>query len=164
MLLLSHQQIERKLHRLAYEILERNYGEPHLVLAGINTRGRQLAEMLYRFMEGRTDAQLHLTGVKLDPAAPLSHEITFGMPLEEVAGKAVILVDDVANTGRTLFYACRPLMGILLSKLEIAVLVDRTHKAFAVQPNYIGLSLATTVQDNIDVRLPAEADMTVTLE
>jgi len=59
----------------------------------------------------------------------------------------------VANTGRTLFYAFRPLLDILPKKIEVAVLVDRKHKKFPVKVDYMGISLATTVKENIDVRI-----------
>jgi pyrimidine operon attenuation protein/uracil phosphoribosyltransferase len=65
----------------------------------------------------------------------------------------VIVIDDVADTGRTAYYALRPLLDVLCKKVEIAVLVDRKHKSFPAQPDYVGMSLATTLQQTIDVRL-----------
>jgi len=62
-------------------------------------------------------------------------------------------VDDVSNTGRTLFYAVKPLLGVLPRRVEVAVLVDRKHKLFPIQPDYVGLSLYTTLKDNIEVTL-----------
>jgi pyrimidine operon attenuation protein/uracil phosphoribosyltransferase len=75
------------------------------------------------------------------------------LPVTELQGKAIIVVDDVANTGRTLFYAIKPLLDILPKKIETAVLVDRKHKAFPIAITYYGLSLATTLQEHIDVKL-----------
>ncbi len=65
----------------------------------------------------------------------------------------VILVDDVANTGRTIFYAFTPILRSLPKKIEVAVLVDRKHKMFPIQVNYFGMSLATTLKENIEVTL-----------
>ena len=71
----------------------------------------------------------------------------------------VVIVDDVANTGRTIFYACKPLLETLPKKIEVAVLVDRKHKSFPVKVDYVGLSLATTLKEDIDVQLSnSEAD------
>ena len=75
------------------------------------------------------------------------------MPIEQVAGKVVIIVDDVANTGRTIYYAIKPLLDTLPKKVEVAVLVDRKHKSFPIQSDYVGLSLATTLKENIDVQI-----------
>ncbi|MBI5914270.1 MAG: phosphoribosyltransferase, partial [Bacteroidetes bacterium] len=59
----------------------------------------------------------------------------------------------VANTGRTIFYACKPILQTLPKKVEVAVMVDRTHKSFPVKVDYFGLSLATTLLENIEVQI-----------
>ena len=64
-----------------------------------------------------------------------------------------IIVDDVANTGRTIFYAFKPLLEVLPKKVEVAVLINREHKSFPIKVDYQGLSLATTVQENIEVNI-----------
>lgn len=67
------------------------------------------------------------------------------MPVEDLKDKALIIVDDVANTGRTIFYAFKPILDVLPKKVEVAVLADRTHKSFPIRVDYVGLSLATTL-------------------
>jgi pyrimidine operon attenuation protein/uracil phosphoribosyltransferase len=69
----------------------------------------------------------------------------------------------VANTGRTLFYAFKVFMDILIKKVEVAVLVDRKHKLFPIKVDYVGLSLATTMQENIKAHLKDPDSMLVTL-
>jgi len=96
-------------------------------------------------------------------ANPISEEITLDIDISELKNKCLILVDDVANTGRTLFYACKPLMEIVPKKLEVAVLVDRKHKSFPIEVDYVGLSLATTAQENIDVNLKSVKSQEVVL-
>ena len=95
---------------------------------------------------------------QINPANPLEYEPYIEMPIETLEHKVVIVVDDVANTGRTLFYAVQPLLKILPKKIEVAVLVDRTHKSFPIKADYIGLSLATTLLDNIAVDIQGEAE------
>ena len=90
-------------------------------------------------------------------------EIEIELPLESLNGKNIIVIDDVANTGRTLFYAVKPLMTILPNKIETAVLVDRKHKSFPIEVNYYGISLATTFQENIKVKLVDEGNFEVNL-
>jgi pyrimidine operon attenuation protein/uracil phosphoribosyltransferase len=75
------------------------------------------------------------------------------MPTEYLRDKIIVVTDDVANTGRTLFFAMRPLLEALPRRVEVAVLVDRKHKSFPVQPDYVGLSLYTTMRDNIEVHI-----------
>ena len=133
------------------EIIENNYGEAEIILAGINNNGMIFAQMLLGELEKVTDIKLTLTQVRINPADPLGQDITFGMPVENIEDKVVIIVDDVANTGRTIFYACKPLLQTLPKKVEVAVLVNRQHKSFPVKVDFVGLSLATTLKENIDV-------------
>ncbi|MCB0631242.1 MAG: phosphoribosyltransferase family protein [Saprospiraceae bacterium] len=153
MKILSDKKIRQKAKRLAIEILEHNYEEKEIILIGINNRGMQVALLLLEELKQLKSPELILTRIRLSPAAPLESEIQLEMPVEELSGKVLIVVDDVANTGRTLFYACKPLMSILPKKVEMAVLVDRMHKSFPIKVDYVGLSLATTLKEDIDVQM-----------
>ncbi len=153
MKILNHHQIQQKIKRLAFEILENNYDEEEVILAGINRNGLTFARLLLDQLQGISDVEFLLTRIELNPADPLSAEIRIDLPTEALTGKAIIVVDDVANTGRTFFYACKPLMATLPRKIEMAVLVDRQHKSFPVKVDYVGLSLATTLMEDIDVRI-----------
>jgi pyrimidine operon attenuation protein / uracil phosphoribosyltransferase len=149
--ILNHRQIEQKVQRLAIQILEENMDEPALVIAGVNQRGMALAKMLVERLQKLSSKPVQLTQIKLNPAAPLQDGIAIGMSAEQLKDQVVIVVDDVANTGRTLFYACKPILETVPKKLEAAVLVDRAHKSFPISVNYVGLSLATTLAENIEV-------------
>ena len=153
MKLLDQRQIKQKIKRLAIEIMEHNFDEKELILAGINNNGVGFANLLYQELKSMSDLTIHLTRIKLSPANPLSTPISIEMSPKQLNGKTVIIVDDVANTGRTIFYATKPILEVLPKKVEVAVLVDRKHKSFPIQPNYVGISLATTIKDNIDVIL-----------
>lgn len=63
------------------------------------------------------------------------------------------MVDDVANTGKTMYYALKPVMEFSPRKVQVAVLVDRQHKLFPVSSDFVGLSLNTTMQEHIRVEL-----------
>lgn len=164
MQILNHRQIQQKIKRLAIEVLERNTEADELIVAGINNNGLTFAQLIVDELKKITDTPIHLTRILLNPADPLSQAIQIEMPLEELDQKAILIVDDVANTGRTLFYACQPLLAILPHKVEVAVLVDRTHKSFPIAVDYVGLSLATTLMENIKVQLKPDADFAVFLE
>jgi pyrimidine operon attenuation protein / uracil phosphoribosyltransferase len=153
MKILDHRQIEQKVKRLAIEILEQNYEERGLILAGINNNGMAFAQIIYNRLLEMSDLPITLTRIRLNPADPLSREIEVEMPVAELKDKVIIIVDDVANTGRTIFYACKPILETLPKRVEVAVLVDRTHKSFPVKVDYVGLSLATTLMENIDVEI-----------
>lgn len=104
-----------------------------------------------------------LSRIKLNPAKPLDFPIETDLAPELITNKSIIVVDDVANTGRTIFYAFRVYMNALPKKIEVAVLVDRKHKMFPVKVDYVGLSLATTIQENIVAALQQSDALAVTL-
>ena len=164
MKILDEKQIRQKIRRLTIEILERNLDEPEIILAGINNNGLEMANLLMQELVGRTEAHITLTRLRLNPASPTQHPIVLEMPIEQVAGKVVIIVDDVANTGRTIYYAIKPLLDVLPKKVEVAVLVDRKHKSFPISSDYVGLSLATTLKENIDVQIRDVAGWAVFLK
>ena len=151
--LLNERQIRQKIKRLAIQILENNFGEEEIILAGINNNGMGFAKMIHKQLKKISDIKFTLTRIQLSPANPLQTEVTIGLPLNKLENKVIIIVDDVANTGRTIFYAIKPLLNILPKKVEVAVLVDRQHKSFPVKVDYMGLSLATTLHENIDVHI-----------
>lgn len=155
-LILNEQQIKQKIKRLAIQILEQNHDETEVYLIGINNNGLGFAQMLLEAINSIEVAKptFLMTQVMLNPAAPLAKAVEIQTPLDELEGKTLIFVDDVANTGRTIFYAMQPvLLDIVPKKVEVAVLVDRKHKSFPISINYVGLSLATTLSENIDVQI-----------
>lgn len=165
MKILDDRQIRQKIRRIAIEILERNYGEPEIILAGLNNNGLGFAQYLLDELRPLAPAgmKITLTSIRLNPANPVEYEPHIEMPAEALRGKPVIIADDVANTGRTIFYAVQPLLRVIPKKVEVAVLVDRKHKSFPIKADYVGLSLATTLLEDIDVQIRGVREMAVYL-
>lgn len=165
MQILDDQQIKQKIKRIAIEILEHNFDESEVILAGLNNNGLEFAQLLLAELLplAPPEMELTLTRIRLNPANPVEYPPYIEMPAETLRGKSIIIVDDVANTGRTVFYAVQPLLGVLPKKVEVAVLVDRKHKSFPVKADYVGLALATTLRENIDVRIRGVERMSVDL-
>lgn len=163
MKILDSSQINQKVNRLAIEILEHNYREKEIILAGINKNGVGFAKMLQTRLKSISDMEFTLCQIKLNPANPIEDPITLDQSVGSLKNKVILVVDDVANTGRTIFYACKPIMDQLPKKVEVAVLVDREHKAFPIKADYVGLSLATTAGENIDVRIKESKNQAVYL-
>jgi pyrimidine operon attenuation protein/uracil phosphoribosyltransferase len=161
MKILDQIQIKQKIKRLAYEIIESNYNENTLVLAGINNNGLGFAKMLKKQLESICDIEIILKQIKLNPASPVENNVEINIDQKALKGKTIIVTDDVANTGRTMFYAMRVFMDVLPKKIETAVLVDRKHKLFPIEINYTGMSLATTIQEDIQVLLGQASKMAV---
>lgn len=163
MLLLDHDKINRKIKRIAIQILEQNYQEEEIILAGINNNGTAFAQLLFDELNRISDKNFTLTRIQLNPADPVSKEVILELTPAYFKEKVVIIVDDVANTGRTILYAIKPLLNVIPKKIEVAVMVDRKHKSYPVQVDYVGLSLATTLQEDIEVKLSNKQNFEVHL-
>jgi len=165
MKILDDRRIRQKIKRLAIEILEHHFGEPELILAGMNNNGVGFAQLLLAELLPLTppDMTVTLTRIRLNPANPLEYAPYIEMPPESLRGKSIIIVDDVANTGRTIFYAVQPLLAVIPKQVEVAVLVDRKHKSFPIKADYVGLSLYTTLKDDIEVQIRDVPEMAVYL-
>jgi pyrimidine operon attenuation protein/uracil phosphoribosyltransferase len=147
--ILTAAQIEQKLRRMAFEIWEKNHEEEEIFIIGIEEVGAAVASKIAQILKEISSLKINLSSIKINKKSPLSDAIE----LEKIAlnKKTVILVDDVANSGKTLLYALKPLMDFEPAKIQVAVLVDRKHKNFPVTPDIIGHSVATTIQENIIV-------------
>lgn len=153
--ILTQQVAEKKLRRMAYEILENNSGERQLILAGIRESGSAIARNIQRHLQEITGGSLdtELLTITLDKKRPGSVTLSSTPDLND---RVIIVIDDVANSGRTLLYAMKPFLDHHPRKIESLVLVERSHKAFPVQPDYMGLSLATTLQEHIYVEVDGD--------
>lgn len=147
-LILNREVIAWKIRRMAYEIYERNMDEKELILAGIYDRGMAVAERVAEVLKHISPFKLHLVNLNLDRESPVKVTVS---PEIDFTDKVIIVIDDVANSGRTLLYAMKPMLMRLPKSIQTAVLVDRMHKAFPVIINYVGHSLSTTLQENIHV-------------
>ena len=152
--------IERALRRIAHEIIERNADLRMVVLAGVPSRGIEIAQRIAEFIHGIDkinvdlgviDVAMHRDDVGTRSELPVVRESHLPVPLE---GRAVIIVDDVLFTGRTV----RAAMDAITSfgrpaRIQLAVLIDRGHRELPIRPDYVGKNLPTRPDEKIRVRL-----------
>lgn len=153
LLVLNQEMIRRKIQRMAFEIWEANASESRLTLVGIRSTGEVLARLLKAQLDQISPLEVTVMGLQLNKKRPLEGNIALDGKIED---RSVVLIDDVANSGRTLTYALSPLLEYDLDKLLILVLMDRSHKAFPIAPDIVGHSLATTIQERIEVEAEGE--------
>jgi pyrimidine operon attenuation protein/uracil phosphoribosyltransferase len=115
-----------------------------------------LAKLLAKELESISPLQATLVKVHLDKSEPQQSEVTLDTDVKSIRKKCVVLVDDVLNTGRTFAYGLKPFLDIEVKKIEIAVLVNRSHTLFPVYPQYTGYKLSTTIRDHVEVNLGKE--------
>ena len=149
--ILDKAQLDQKVNRLAWEIYEKNYNEKELIIAGIESRGIDLALRISDAINNISDINVVTSKISIDKRNPLSSEVKISLNPSDYKGKVIILVDDVLNSGRTLMYASKELLLVSLSKLSIAVLVHRNHSSYPIHADFVGLSLSTTLQDHVNV-------------
>jgi pyrimidine operon attenuation protein/uracil phosphoribosyltransferase len=156
-LVLDKNQIAQKINRIAYQILEDNLDEKEVVLAGIWDRGYKLAIRLKAVLEDIAGFKVTLLRVDLEK---LNSKLVAKTDLQEGdwTGKAIILVDDVLNSGKTLAYGLGVFLNTPHKKIRTVVLVDRSHKIFPIATDFVGLQLATILKEHVDVVLDVEGE------
>jgi pyrimidine operon attenuation protein/uracil phosphoribosyltransferase len=162
--ILNADQIDKKITRIAYEIYEENASEKEVVLAGTVSGGYELAQRLEKALKEISPLKIILTKVEVN-RKKLSEEGAIKLDGKiNLKGKTVILVDDVLNTGQMLSYCIKAILQFPVKCLRIAVLVDRNHTLFPIKSDYTGLSIATTLQEHIQVNLKTKGKESVILK
>lgn len=152
-LILNKTQILQKSKRIAYQILEDNFEEKNIVLVGIADRGYVFAQRLQAILqEIAPDKEIELIKVNIEKNKR-SLEATTDQSVDIAANKAVIIVDDVLNSGRTLAYALGAFINVPLKKMRTAVLIDRSHHIFPIFSDFYGLKLSTILKEHVTVCL-----------
>ncbi|MBP6456027.1 MAG: phosphoribosyltransferase [Chitinophagaceae bacterium] len=146
--IMNAKQAEMKIERLAFEIYENNMNEKELILVGLAKRGFEIAILIQQKIDQLFDIKTKLIALKIDKKNPIDCSLDADMNLDK---KSIILIDDVANSGRTLLYALMPFLNVIANKIQIAVLVDRKHKSYPISPDFVGLQISTTLQEHIQV-------------
>jgi len=151
--ILDTQNIELKLDRMAFQALEMTYGNDELVILGIEPGvGLPLSKIIAEKIKHYDDnKQVEYSSIYINKPQPLSETVVIKDHID-LNNKTILIVDDVGNTGRTLFYALQPLTKFHPKKIIIAVLVDRTHKTFPIKADIVGFPIATTLNEHIIVK------------
>ncbi len=161
---LTLEQTQQKIRRIAFEIYERNFEEEEIVLAGITGEGYEFARLLANELKSISPLKTRLVEIVLDKERPLNSDISFRKDFTLNDSKVVIVADDVLNTGRTLAFALQPFLQFRLKKLQVAVIVDRSHRHFPVSADYVGYALSTTFNEHVEVILSRKGEEGVFLK
>ena len=152
--------MRRALRRVAHEIIERNPQLEKVMLAGIPSRGVEIARRIAAFIReieninvqtGVIDVAMHRDDVGTRPELPVVRASELPLPLE---GRTVVIVDDVLYTGRTVRAAMDAISSFgRPARIQLAVLIDRGHRELPIRPDYVGKNLPTATGEQIQVRL-----------
>lgn len=149
-IILTNQEIEHKIKRIAYQIYETFVDEEEIVIAGIASNGFVFANKIAAALETISSIKVSLCEVQINkqnPQLPIHTSIS----KEQYSNKGLVLVDDVLNSGTTLIYVVRHFIDVPLKKFKTAVLVDRNHKKYPVKADFKGISLSTSLLEHVQV-------------
>lgn len=133
---------------MALEIAEHNSDKNEIIIIGIAENGVFIAEKTARYLMEVFNGNVKTISLSINKKSPAEIVLSEKINLQ---GKMIILADDVANSGRTMLYALRPLLDQYPAQVETLALVERTHKLFPAALNYVGLSVSTSADENIAV-------------
>jgi pyrimidine operon attenuation protein/uracil phosphoribosyltransferase len=158
--IMDAEAIRRALQRIAHEIIERNPQLAQVVLAGIPSRGVEIAKRIADFIRGIEkidietgiiDVAMHRDDVGTRPELPVVRASKLPVPLEE---RTVIIVDDVLYTGRTVRAAMDAINSFgRPAQIQLAALIDRGHRELPIRADYVGKNLPTAANEKVRVRI-----------
>ncbi|MDX1638330.1 MAG: phosphoribosyltransferase family protein [Balneolaceae bacterium] len=152
-------RVERTLKRMAYQISEQNRKDREILLLGIEQRGSVIARQLKQYLEEIYDRSFHM--LQIGEEAISEQEIETVPPPQTFP----VVVDDVIFTGRTMFSALKRIHEVTaFGQMYTAVLVDRGHRSFPVQAQFVGMKLSTKLREHVSVRIEDDHVEQVVLE
>jgi pyrimidine operon attenuation protein/uracil phosphoribosyltransferase len=150
-IILTRHQLEQKVQRIAYQLFEEHQDEESLVIAGVKGNGYIFAKELESFFKTICPIRSSLLEVEVDKTMPFTTGVKCAGD-EAVANQPLVLVDDVLNSGGTLVSALHYFINKPMKSIKTAVLIDRNHRNFPIAADFTGMSLATTLQEHVEVR------------
>ncbi len=163
--ILDAEAIRRALQRIAHEIIERNPQLEKVVLAGIPSRGVEIARRIAGFIRtiekidietGAIDVAMHRDDVGTRPELPVVRASKLPLPLE---GRTVIIVDDVLHTGRTVRAALDAINSFgRPARIQLAALIDRGHRELPIRADYVGKNLPTAGNEKVRLRIGSASE------
>ncbi len=149
--ILNQQAAIQKLHRMALELAENLSGsDAAVILVGVKESGLVIANKIAGLLRPYVRNEIKIISVSLDKHTPKEVVLSEDINLNDLN---VILIDDVANSGKTLLYGLKPFLAFYPRTVQTMVMVERMHKLYPVKPDYVGMSVATTLQDHIEVEV-----------
>jgi pyrimidine operon attenuation protein / uracil phosphoribosyltransferase len=161
-IVLGHDDLRRTLKRIAHEIAEKNPSPEGLAIVGIHTRGALLARRLHALIAELTGAEVPIGDIDISfyrddvgAKAPGDQPVVHASHIDfNLAGRTVVLIDDVLFTGRTVRAAIDALFDYgRPERVQLAALCDRGHRELPIRPDYVGKNLPTARGERVNVRL-----------
>ena len=154
-IILNKDQINNKINRIAYSIIEEYYEEKSITLVGFKENGYIIAKKLKTIIEKEHKIQITIHSIK----SIGDNEYQIEPILKQRKIKNIFLVDDVLKSGKTIIYGIKEILTHNIESLKTIILVNRNHNQFPIGVDYVGLNLSTTLKDHIEVILKKDKEV-----
>ena len=161
-IVLNADDIEKKIKRLSYQIIEKNINKKNIIIIGIRPNGKYLSERIKGYIMEYSDIQVSLYDMELDKKSFLFKKCSPELIYEHINNNIIVFIDDVMNSAGTLMYAINKILSYHPTDIQIGVLIERTHKSFPLSANFKGLELSTSEFEHVEVRLNESPNVIIT--
>lgn len=148
-IILNKEEINNKINRIAFSIIEDYYDKTSITLVGFEHNGHTIAKKLKNIIEKTKKFKVSVHKIKTTNNK--NYKIFPKLKGEHV--KNIFLVDDVLKSGRTIIYGIKEILEYNIESLKTIILVNRNHNKFPIGVDYVGLNLSTTLKNHIEVVL-----------
>jgi len=148
-IILIKEEINNKINRIAFSIIEEFYLEKEITIVGFEKNGYIIGKKLKKIIEKKKEIKISLHKIIHNN----NNQYTIKPTLQNEAQKNILLVDDVLKSGKTIIYGIKEILKHDIKSLKTIILVNRNHHQFPVAADYVGLNLSTTLKDHIEVIL-----------
>ena len=145
--------INNKIKRISFEILEKNFDENEIFLLGVLPNGKYLSNKISEFLTQFSKIKLNSHFIEIEKLSKSIIKISPSLNSEMVNNKVIVIIDDVMNSGGTLMCSINEMLKFKPKKIQIAVLIERYYKNFPLNPDYKGLELSTSETEHVEVKL-----------
>lgn len=150
-LILSSENIQQKLVRLAHQIIEDTYNVDVVFLGGISGNGFLMAKKLSNIITQHSDQKIVVFEIKVNKEKPWSEEVLISIDEKELKNGYILLFDDVLNSGKTMQYALVKFLQQPTLAIKTVAMVDRKHRRYPIKADFVGLSLSTTLKERVEI-------------
>ncbi len=161
-IVLNADDIEKKIKRLSYQIIEKNINKKNIIIIGIQPNGKYLSDRIKGYIMEYSDMKVSLYDMELDKKIFLFKKCTPELLYDHINNNIIVFIDDVMNSAGTLMYAINKILSYHPKDIQIGVLIERTHKSFPLSANFKGLELSTSEFEHVEVRLNESPKVIIT--
>lgn len=154
--ILSKKDIDQKIIRLGYQVLENCFEEREIYLGGICGNGLKMAERIKEIIQSESDQKIEVFEIKVNKDEPWSEPIGLSIPQEKLKNAYILLIDDVLNSGKTMQHALIKFLEQPTKAIKTVALVDRTHRRYPIKADFVGISLSTTLKERVEIVMNGE--------